>query len=149
MRPSGRVETLLDATCSLIEDCEGEDGCPACVHSPKCGSGNRPIDKAAAAQVARLLLAREPLEAMAPPRSALQAAAEEPAESAAQAPGARVLGDEEGNTRQALPHLVALHVLACQSMAHRFVPIVILRPRRPLRVRRTDLVRLGGLEPPT
>jgi DEAD/DEAH box helicase domain-containing protein len=33
------------------------------VHSPKCGSGNRPIDKAAAARALRLLLAREPLPA--------------------------------------------------------------------------------------
>jgi DEAD/DEAH box helicase domain-containing protein len=58
----GRIEALLDATLALVEDCECEDGCPACVHSPKCGSGNRPIDKAAACQIARLLLAREPLE---------------------------------------------------------------------------------------
>jgi len=56
-----RLETLLEATASLVEDCECEEGCPACVHSPKCGSGNRPIDKAAALQVLRLLLAREPL----------------------------------------------------------------------------------------
>jgi DEAD/DEAH box helicase domain-containing protein len=44
------------------------------VHSPKCGSGNRPIDKAAARHVLELLLAREALpageepEAPAPPR---------------------------------------------------------------------------------
>jgi DEAD/DEAH box helicase domain-containing protein len=31
------------------------------VHSPKCGSGNRPIDKAAAVTTLRLLLARDPL----------------------------------------------------------------------------------------
>jgi len=56
-----RVEALLDATLQMIESCECDDGCPACVHSPKCGSGNRPIDKAAAAQTLRLLLAREDL----------------------------------------------------------------------------------------
>ncbi len=56
-----RVEVLLDATCDLISDCPCEDGCPSCVHSPKCGSGNRPIDKLAAITVLRLLLARDPL----------------------------------------------------------------------------------------
>ncbi|MCH8084481.1 MAG: DUF1998 domain-containing protein, partial [Myxococcales bacterium] len=56
-----RVETLLDATCDLISDCPCDDGCPACVHSPKCGSGNRPIDKTAAVMGLRLLLARDPL----------------------------------------------------------------------------------------
>jgi len=56
-----RIEVLLDATCDLISDCPCDEGCPACVHSPKCGSGNRPIDKAAAVMTLRLLLARDPL----------------------------------------------------------------------------------------
>jgi len=60
------IEALLDATLQMIADCDCEDGCPACVHSPKCGSGNRPIDKAAAIQTLRLLLARDPLPAPAP-----------------------------------------------------------------------------------
>lgn len=56
-----RVEALLDATCDLISDCPCDEGCPACVHSPKCGSGNRPIDKIAAVATLRLLLGRDPL----------------------------------------------------------------------------------------
>jgi len=39
---------LLDVTRGAIADCPCETGCPSCVHSPKCGSGNRPIDKDAA-----------------------------------------------------------------------------------------------------
>ncbi len=39
---------LLRHTHAVIHSCTCENGCPACVHSPKCGSGNRPIDKAAA-----------------------------------------------------------------------------------------------------
>ncbi len=39
---------LLEATLKVIRDCPCESGCPSCVHSPKCGSGNRPIDKQAA-----------------------------------------------------------------------------------------------------
>jgi DEAD/DEAH box helicase domain-containing protein len=56
-----RVETLLETTLERVRDCPCEEGCPACVHSPKCGSGNRPIDKAAAIRALGLLLAHEAL----------------------------------------------------------------------------------------
>jgi DEAD/DEAH box helicase domain-containing protein len=80
-----RVETLLEATHERIRDCPCETGCPACVHSPKCGSGNRPIDKPAAERALRLLLAHEPLPAAeglaapAPPAPAADAPAAAPA----------------------------------------------------------------------
>ena len=77
-----RAEALLDATLALIDDCDCEQGCPACVHSPKCGSGNRPIDKEAARRTLRLLLDREPLPALDPE------AAGEPDPDAAPAPPA-------------------------------------------------------------
>ncbi|HZF13287.1 MAG TPA: DEAD/DEAH box helicase [Thermoanaerobaculia bacterium] len=48
----GRVLALLDA-------CSCEVGCPSCVQSPKCGNGNRPLDKGGAARVLRLLLGKE------------------------------------------------------------------------------------------
>lgn len=44
-------QELLERTLQVIATCPCEHGCPACVHSPKCGSGNRPIDKAAAMYV--------------------------------------------------------------------------------------------------
>ncbi|CAB1061211.1 ATP-dependent RNA helicase, DEAD/DEAH box family [Olavius sp. associated proteobacterium Delta 1] len=43
-----RAENLLENTRGIIAGCACDAGCPSCVHSPKCGSGNRPIDKQAA-----------------------------------------------------------------------------------------------------
>lgn len=42
------IERLLVQTTATIDSCPCESGCPSCVHSPRCGSGNRPIDKHAA-----------------------------------------------------------------------------------------------------
>ena len=52
----GRIGELLAAGLETITACPCEVGCPSCVHSPKCGSGNRPIDKAAAIRVLTELL---------------------------------------------------------------------------------------------
>jgi DEAD/DEAH box helicase domain-containing protein len=52
-----QYETLLERTLSVIRDCACENGCPACVHSPKCGSGNRPIAKGAALRVLEEIMA--------------------------------------------------------------------------------------------
>lgn len=49
------AETMFNRTLSAIEDCDCELGCPSCVHSPKCGSGNRPIDKQGAAELLKML----------------------------------------------------------------------------------------------
>jgi DEAD/DEAH box helicase domain-containing protein len=40
-----KLGKLLEYTLKAIKECPCESGCPSCVHSPKCGSGNRPIDK--------------------------------------------------------------------------------------------------------
>ncbi len=52
-----RAEALLEETLQTIAACECESGCPSCVHSPKCGSGNRPIDKLSAAFILKRLTA--------------------------------------------------------------------------------------------
>ncbi len=49
------VENLFEYTLKVIKDCPCESGCPSCVHSPKCGSGNRPIDKQAAIFILEVL----------------------------------------------------------------------------------------------
>lgn len=42
------IETLLEKTYQLLTRCDCDEGCPSCIHSPKCGSGNKPLDKLAA-----------------------------------------------------------------------------------------------------
>ena len=43
------ADPLLQATLDLIDSCPCTGGCPSCVQSPKCGNGNDPLDKGAAA----------------------------------------------------------------------------------------------------
>lgn len=50
------VEDLLEKTLELVSGCGCEAGCPSCIHSPKCGSGNKPLDKGAAVSVLQGLL---------------------------------------------------------------------------------------------
>ena len=59
-------ETLLERTLAVIRDCRCENGCPSCVHSPKCGSGNRPIAKGAALRVLEEIMRGEPIRQAAP-----------------------------------------------------------------------------------
>ena len=54
-----KADALLEATLRGITECPCEFGCPSCVHSPKCGSGNRPIDKGAAIFILEQIRDRE------------------------------------------------------------------------------------------
>ena len=50
----------LQVTRDAIKSCECSGGCPSCVHSPKCGNGNEPLDKAAAITLLDALLSQSP-----------------------------------------------------------------------------------------
>ena len=55
-----KADELVEATLKTIAECPCELGCPSCVHSPKCGSGNRPIDKRAALFVLESIRSGDP-----------------------------------------------------------------------------------------
>lgn len=54
------ADQWLTATRDLVAGCACEDGCPSCVHSPTCGSGNSPLDKAGAVSLLAALLGQVP-----------------------------------------------------------------------------------------
>ncbi len=41
------IHSLIDSALELVRDCscDSEDGCPACIHSPKCGNDNKILHK--------------------------------------------------------------------------------------------------------
>ncbi len=53
-----KAEELLRRSLETVVSCDCSNGCPACVHSPKCGSGNRPIDKSACLFLLRKILSK-------------------------------------------------------------------------------------------
>ncbi|MFD3746784.1 DEAD/DEAH box helicase [Nocardia sp. NPDC058633] len=59
-RGFAQLTDWLSATLSVIRSCACQDGCPSCVQSPKCGNGNNPLDKDAAARLLAAVLGELP-----------------------------------------------------------------------------------------
>ncbi|MBM4389064.1 MAG: DUF1998 domain-containing protein, partial [Deltaproteobacteria bacterium] len=51
-----KFDELIAITSDIIGRCPCENGCPSCVLSPKCGSGNQPMDKQGASLIASMIL---------------------------------------------------------------------------------------------
>jgi len=56
-----RLEELIALAGQITRECDCLDGCPSCIHSPRCGAGNRPLDKRAVIRTVDLALGRESL----------------------------------------------------------------------------------------
>ena len=50
------LEEWWGATVEAIRECPCQSGCPSCIHSPKCGNNNEPLDKAASLTILGALL---------------------------------------------------------------------------------------------
>lgn len=64
------LETLLARTLEHVAACACDEGCPMCIQSPRCGNGNKPLDKEAARRVLSIALGREPVPEAEPARAA-------------------------------------------------------------------------------
>ena len=50
------IEELWQHTLEVVRECPCESGCPSCIHSPKCGNNNEPLDKQATVLILERLL---------------------------------------------------------------------------------------------
>jgi DEAD/DEAH box helicase domain-containing protein len=50
------LEEWWGTTLEMIRTCPCQRGCPSCIHSPKCGNNNEPLDKQAAVMLLSGLL---------------------------------------------------------------------------------------------
>ena len=80
------IAGLLESTQSLIAECDCDTGCPSCIHSPKCGSGNKPLDKQSALLVLEILRGLKPLPEL-PDQGASEPSPETAASTHAQTTG--------------------------------------------------------------
>jgi DEAD/DEAH box helicase domain-containing protein len=52
------TEDLINKTAENVKGCKCLDGCPSCIYSPKCGSGNYPLDKKGCIELFNKLLVK-------------------------------------------------------------------------------------------
>lgn len=54
-----RSSVHIEKTLKALRDCPCAEGCPSCIQSPKCGSGNEPLSKKSALIILSLLMKEE------------------------------------------------------------------------------------------
>ena len=52
------ITRLTERAERLVADYLCEDGCPACIYFPNCGSQNRPLDKGTTIEILRFIVAK-------------------------------------------------------------------------------------------
>jgi len=77
------LPALLASVAELVNRCPCDDGCPSCIQSPKCGNGNRPLDKRGARLLVECLLEEVASGAWAASRGSAASASTGPPVSAA------------------------------------------------------------------
>jgi DEAD/DEAH box helicase domain-containing protein len=69
-----KVEELIERAHETVKTCDCDNGCPSCVHSPKCGSGNRPIDKGSCLELIAAIVSEKNGRVSLPPVAHIQSA---------------------------------------------------------------------------
>jgi DEAD/DEAH box helicase domain-containing protein len=100
------LDELLGKVLTLVEGCTCQDGCPSCIHSPKCGNGNTPLDKTGCLRLLQHLTGRKELSGLsgtgtlksAGSRGAAKSARTEAAAPLAGLPDEQAAGSPDGVT---------------------------------------------------
>jgi len=87
---------LFAYTRKVIRDCPCKSGCPSCIQSAQCGSGNRPMDKKGA------LLILDAMEAQAGSKGHIEISADASAEKSKSSAGPVAFQKEQTDTRTAV-----------------------------------------------
>lgn len=62
-----RFKELLTKVWEVVQACPCEIGCPRCIYSPRCGAGNRALDKQGMVQLTEILLGKRTIELLPAP----------------------------------------------------------------------------------
>ena len=124
-RGFGSLPELLERVDRLLADCGCVEGCPSCIQSPKCGNGNRPLDKGGAQFLLQWLATEqaisEPVDIEIAPEPVLEPETQSPKSSKAQNERVSPQNDEpQIEVTEEKPHVS--DIVPSTRPANRFLP---------------------------